>query len=51
MSALRALVKNPFKEMFYRKIKEKKKYIYIYIFFFLSFFLISHKNCVKTFLK
>ena len=43
-SALRALVKNPVKESFYRKRKKKK--INVLIVFF-----ISHKNDVKTFLK
>ena len=41
--ALRVIVNNPFKESFYRK---RKKAINILIIFF-----ISHKNCVKTFLK
>ena len=44
-SALRALVKNPVKENFYRKIK-KKKTINV-----LTAFFISHKSDVKTFLK
>ena len=43
-SALRALVKNPVKESFYGKRKEKV--INVLITFF-----ISHKNGVKTFLK
>ena len=46
MSALRALVKNPFKEMFYRKIKEKKN-IYIYIFIFFKFFSFLIKIVLK----
>ena len=45
LSALRALVKNPVKENFYRKIK-KKKTINV-----LTAFFISHKSDVKTFLK
>ena len=42
--ALRALVKNPVKESFYRK--RKKKSINV-----LTAFCISHKSGVKTFLK
>lgn len=41
-SALRALVKNPVKENFYRKRKKKNV---------LTHFFISHKSDVKTFLK
>ena len=44
-SALRALVKNPVKENFYRKIKKKKTINVLTVFF------ISHKSDVKTFLK
>ena len=44
MSALRALDKNPVKESFYEKRKEKTINI-------LTAFLISHKSDVKTFLK
>ena len=44
--ALRALVKNPVKENFYRKIKKKKKTINV-----LTAFFISHKSDVKIFLK
>ena len=42
---LRAMVNNPFKEIFYVK-RKKKKVINI-----LTAFSISHKSCVKTFLK
>ena len=42
--ALRALVKNSFKENFYRK--RKKKPINV-----LTAFFISHKSDIKTFLK
>ena len=41
-SALRALVKNPVKESFYRKRKKINV---------LTTFFISHKSDVKTFLK
>ena len=40
MSVFRALVKNPVKESFYKKIK---KTINV-----LTVFFISHKSCVKT---
>ena len=43
-NALRVLINNLFEENFYGK--RKKKTIYILIAFF-----ISHKSCVKTFLK
>ena len=43
-STLRALVKNPVKESFYKK--RNKKTINV-----LTVFFISHKNYVKTFLK
>ena len=43
-SAFRALVKNPVKENFYGKRKEKTVNI-------LTVFFISHKSDVKTFLK
>ena len=43
-STLRALVNNPYKESFYGKWK--KKVINI-----LAAFFISHKSCIKTFLK
>ena len=42
-SALRALVKNPVKESFYRKRKKKINVLRV--------FFIFHKNDVKTFLK
>ena len=44
--ALRAMVNNPFKESFYEKREKKKKVINV-----LTNFFISHKSCVKTFLK
>ena len=43
-NALRVLVNNPFKESFYWKRKKKT-------FNVLTIFFISHKSCVKTFLK
>ena len=43
MGALRAIVNNPFKKIFYGK---RKKVINVLIVFF-----IFHKSCVKTFLK
>ena len=43
-SALRALVKNPVKESFYGKRKEKTINV-------LTAFFITHKSDVKTFLK
>ena len=43
-SVLKALVKNPIKENFYRK--RKKKTINV-----LTIFLIFHKSDIKTFLK
>ena len=43
-SALRALVKNPVKESFYGKRKEKVINV-------LTIFFIFHKNDIKTFLK
>ena len=44
MRALRTLVKNPVKEIFYGKRKEKKKTINV-----LTTFFISHKSDVKIF--
>ena len=44
MSALRAFIKNPIKEIFYEKRKEKKKAINV-----LTAFFISHKSDVKIF--
>ena len=46
MNALRALVNNLFKEIFYGKRKKKKKTINV-----LTAFFISHKSDVKIFLK
>ena len=40
-NTLRVMINNPFKENFYGKKKKKV----------LTIFFISHKNCVKTFLK
>ena len=43
-NAFRALVNNPFKESFYGKRKKKEIDV-------LTAFFISHKSCVKIFLK
>ena len=45
-NVLRILVKNPFKESFYRKRKREKKKTNI-----LTVFFIFHKSYVKIFLK
>ena len=44
-NAFRALINNPFKESFYGKRKKKKEIDVLTAFF------ISHKSCVKIFLK